>query len=106
MDNVDINKQGSRGDKEILYTRSVKAGTRIYYLDVKRNLKNEWFLAITESKKNKSKDGTSVTFEKHKIFIYKEDFQKFTEALNDIISYIENNNPDVQSNEAGEADVE
>ncbi len=97
MEKVDLTKQPSRGDKEILYSKTIKAGTRIYYLDVKRNLRNECFLAITESKKNRSRDGTSVTFEKHKIFIYREDFEKFTESLKDVIEYIEKNSPPKES---------
>lgn len=57
----------SVGDKEILYSKAIKAGKRIYYLDVKKNLKNGLFLAITESKKVQSKDGSQMSFEKHKI---------------------------------------
>ena len=76
------------GDKEILYSKAIKAGKRIYYLDVKRNLKDDLFLAVTESKKVQSKNGTQVSFEKHKIFLYKEDFEKFMEGMNDVINYI------------------
>lgn len=76
------------GDKEILYSRAIKAGKRIYYLDVKKNLKDDLFLAITESKKVQSKDGMQVSFEKHKIFLYKEDFEKFMEGMSDVIGYI------------------
>jgi hypothetical protein len=80
------------GDKEIIYSKAIKAGKRIYYLDVKKNLKDDLFLAITESKKIQSKDGGNVTFEKHKIFLYKEDFQKFMEGMNDVISFIQKQN--------------
>jgi hypothetical protein len=80
------------GDKEILYSKAIKAGKRIYYLDVKKNLKNDLFLAITESKKVQSKDNTQLSFEKHKIFLYKEDFDKFIEGINDVIDYIRRNN--------------
>ena len=72
------------GDKEILYSKTIKAGKRIYYLDVKDDL----FLAVTESKKVQPKNGTQVSFEKHKIFLYKEDFDKFMDGMNDVISYI------------------
>ena len=65
------------GDREILYSKAIKAGKRIYYLDVKRNLKDDLFVAVTESKKIQSKDGLQISFEKHKIFLYKEDFEKF-----------------------------
>lgn len=82
------------GDKEILYSKAIKAGKRIYYLDVKKNLKDDLFLAITESKKVQSKEGTQVTFEKHKIFLYKEDFEKFMDGMNEVINYIKyRNNP-------------
>ena len=76
------------GDKEIVYSKAIKAGKRIYYLDVKKNLKNDLFLAITESKKIQSRDGGNVSFEKHKIFLYKEDFQKFMDGMTEVISFI------------------
>ena len=76
------------GDKEILYSKTIKAGKRIYYLDVKKNLKDDLFLAVTESKKVQPKNGTQVSFEKHKIFLYKEDFDKFMTGLTQAIEYI------------------
>ena len=76
------------GDKEIVYSKAIKAGKRIYYLDVKKNLKEDLFIAITESKRNQSKEGEPVTFEKHKIFLYKEDFDKFMDGMSDIICFI------------------
>ncbi len=76
------------GDKEILYSKAIKAGKRIYYLDVKKNLKEDLFLAITESKKVQAKDNSNITFEKHKIFLYREDFDKFVEGLKDVIDYV------------------
>ena len=77
-------------DKEIVFSKSVKAGKRIYYLDVKKNRKDEMFLAITESKKVVTGEGENaqVSFEKHKIFLYKEDFEKFMSGLNQAIQYI------------------
>ena len=80
------------GDKEILYSKAIKAGKRIYYLDVKKNLKDDLFLAVTESKKVQPKNGMQISFEKHKIFLYKEDFEKFMEGMQDVISYIKNSN--------------
>ena len=72
-------KSAADGDKEIVFSKAIKAGKRIYYLDVKKNRKEEMFLAITESKKIVSGEGddSQVSFEKHKIFLYKEDFEKF-----------------------------
>ena len=77
-------------DKEIVFSQSIKAGKRIYYLDVKKNRKDEMFLAITESKKIVTGEGdeSQVSFEKHKIFLYKEDFEKFTEGLTETVEYI------------------
>lgn len=77
-------------DKDIIFTKAIKAGKRIYYLDVKKNRKNELYLAITESKKVFSENGddTKVTFEKHKIFLYQEDFDKFSYGLNEALDYI------------------
>ncbi|MDL2266132.1 PUR family DNA/RNA-binding protein [Parabacteroides sp. OttesenSCG-928-G21] len=84
------------GDKEILYSKAIKAGKRIYYLDVKKNLKEDLFLAITESKKVQPRDGTQISFEKHKIFLYKEDFEKFMDGMNDVINYIKQQKADTK----------
>ena len=79
-------------DKEIVFSQSIKAGKRIYYLDVKKNKKDELFLAITESKKiitNEGDENQQVSFEKHKIFLYKEDFDKFLNSLQEAIQFIQ-----------------
>ncbi len=83
-------KSVAEGDKEIVFSKAIKAGKRIYYLDVKKNRKDEMFLAITESKKIVSGEGedSQVSFEKHKIFLYKEDFGKFAEGLHQAIQFI------------------
>ncbi len=77
-----------RREPEIVYSRSVKAGKRIYYLDVKKARNEDLYLCITESKK-KSGEEEYPTFEKHKVFLYKEDFKHFTEALGDVIGFVE-----------------
>lgn len=86
----DKKKSQQDADKEIVFSKAVKAGKRIYYLDVKKNRKNEMFIAITESKKIVNGEGeeAQISFEKHKIFLYKEDFEKFTNGLNQAIQYI------------------
>ena len=80
-------------DKEIVFSQSIKAGKRIYYLDVKKNRKDEMFLAITESKKVVMGEGddSQVSFEKHKIFLYKEDFEKFMNGLQQAIGLFKSN---------------
>ncbi len=75
-------------EKEILYSKAVKAGKRIYYLDVKKDKKDDLFIAITESKKKPTGTDGQFAFEKHKIFLYKEDFEKFEEALTEVLTYI------------------
>ncbi len=80
-------------EKDIVYSQAIKAGKRIYYLDVKRNKRDELFLSITESKRVTSNESSepTFTFEKHKIFLYQEDFTKFIDALSKAISYIHDN---------------
>lgn len=66
--------------REDVYTKVVRAGKRTYYFDVKSTRANDLFLTITERKMFTQQDG-KVRYEKHKIFLYKEDFEKFVEAL-------------------------
>lgn len=77
-------------EQEIVFSQSIKAGKRIYYLDVKKNKKDDLFVAITESKKviNGFDENAQVSYEKHKIFLYKEDFDKFLEGLHSVIDFI------------------
>jgi hypothetical protein len=77
-------------DNEIMYSVAIKAGKRIYYLDVKKSRNEDLYLAITESKKKITgfEEDAQVTYEKHKIFLYKEDFDKFAEGLQDVIGFI------------------
>ena len=86
------NLQAEDGDKDIVFSKSIKAGKRIYYLDVKKNRKDEMYLAITESKKIVSGEGENVqvNFEKHKIFLYQEDFSKFIAGLDEVVRFIVN----------------
>lgn len=80
----------NEGDKKIIFSKAIKAGKRIYYLDVKKSKRDEMFISVTESKKVISGDDASnISFEKHKIFLYKEDFEKFMDGLNQAIKYIE-----------------
>ena len=77
-------------ENEIIYSKAIKAGKRIYYLDVKKSRNEDLFLAITESKKKITgfDEDAQVTYEKHKIFLYKEDFDKFIEGLEDVVAFI------------------
>lgn len=74
-----------------VYSKPVKAGKRTYFFDVKATKgNNDFYLTITESKRKMDRDGR-FTFDKHKIFLYKEDFEKFAEGLQDAVDYIKTN---------------
>ena len=75
-----------------IFSKVVRAGKRTYFFDVKATRKGEYYLTLTESKKKLSPDGKSF-FEKHKIFLYKEDFDKFADGLEDIVKYIREEQP-------------
>jgi hypothetical protein len=74
-------------DHREIFSKAVRAGKRTYFFDVKATRRNDYFLTITESKKRFQKDGRFF-FEKHKIFLYKEDFEKFTEGFQEILEFI------------------
>jgi hypothetical protein len=75
--------------KEEIFTKIVRAGKRTYFFDVKATRRDDFYLTITESKKRLGKEG-KIFYEKHKIFLYKEDFDKFSEGLKDAIDFIDN----------------
>jgi hypothetical protein len=77
-------------NRNIVYSRTIKTGKRIYYLDVRQSRNNELYLSMTESKKMppSEKNEGEIHHEKHKIFIYREDLSQFTDALIDVIRYI------------------
>lgn len=74
-------------EREEVYSKKVRAGKRTYFFDVKATRSNDYYVTITESKK-RLEDGVFV---KHKIFLYKEDFEKFAEGLRDTVDYIKAN---------------
>jgi hypothetical protein len=85
----DQNGSEEKPQKEEIFTKVVRAGKRTYFFDVKATRKEDYYLTITESKKRLGKEG-KFFYEKHKIFLYKEDFEKFTEGLKDAVTYIDN----------------
>jgi hypothetical protein len=84
---TDRNDATEEGDHREIYSKAVRAGKRTYFFDVKATKSNDYFLTITESKKRFHKDGRFF-FEKHKIFLYKEDFEKFADGFTEVIDYI------------------
>lgn len=76
-------------ERDEIYSNAVKAGKRTYFFDVKVTRNNDYYLTITESKKRFDNNG-NPSFEKHKVFLYKEDFDKFVEGLEDVINVVKN----------------
>lgn len=82
---------GQGRDADDVFSKPVRAGKRTYFFDVKATKgNNDYYLTITESKRRQDRDG-QFTFDKHKIFLYKEDFEKFQEGLAEVIAYIKEN---------------
>ena len=75
-------------DKNEIFSKRVRAGKRTYFFDVKATRSNDYYLTITESKRKYKDDG--FTYEKHKIFLYKEDFNKFLDALTQTVDHVKN----------------
>ena len=86
---VEKNNDGSD-----LFSKAVRAGKRTYFFDVKSTRGNDYYLTITESKKRFGTDG-KFFYEKHKIFLYKEDFEKFLDGLNEAVENIRENAPPI-----------
>ena len=86
-------------DKDLVYSESIKAGKRIYYFDVKQSRNGDRYIAITESKKinEGTMDNPRFVFEKHKLFLYKEDYEKFVDALMKTLDVAKGNAPAVTS---------
>lgn len=93
-DEKEKNKQNDQTEREEIFSRAVRAGKRTYFFDVKATRRNDYYLTITESKKRFNRDGRFY-YEKHKIFLYKEDFEKFSNGLSEVIDYIQKNKPEI-----------
>jgi hypothetical protein len=71
-----------------IFSKSVRAGKRTYFFDVKETKSGEYYITLTESKKRLNGENGKFFYEKHKLFLYKEDFEKFSEGLQGVIEYI------------------
>jgi hypothetical protein len=90
MENMDYNDEKKVPE---IFSKTIRAGKRTYFFDVKATRNNEYYLTITESKKKFAEPGNYM-YEKHKLFLYPEDFSKFSETLEEIIDFIRENQPD------------
>ena len=82
MEEKDMNGNGG-------FSKAVKAGKRTYFFDVKATRNDEKYITITESKRRFDENANQFFYEKHKIFLYKEDFEKVSKGLNDAINFVE-----------------
>jgi hypothetical protein len=73
-----------RDDQRELYSVKVRAGKRTYIFDVRATRGNDFYITITERKKRQDGDG----FQKQKLFLYKEDFNKFLKSMNEVVDYV------------------
>lgn len=87
MEGFEKQEEFEKNEREDIFSKAIRAGKRTYFFDVKATRKNDYYLTITESKKKYDQDG-KYHFEKHKIFLYKEDFEKFSNGLEEAIEYI------------------
>ncbi len=94
-----MDEQGSKGPRGEVFTKTIRAGKRTYFFDVKTTRSNEFYLTITESKKRFNQQSGKFYYEKHKLFLYPEDFEKFTDALKESFSFIETGNPEDYADE-------
>ena len=96
MESGDI-KEGSKFKdskfKQEIHSKVIRAGKRTYFFDVKSTRNDEYYLTITESKKRFGENG-KFSYEKHKIFLYREDFTKFIESLQEVVDFIHDKQPE------------
>ena len=86
---MDNNENGIGRERRVeMFSKAVRAGKRTYFFDVKATKGDDYYLTITESKKKFAEDG-KFHFEKHKLFLYKEDFEKFRSGLNEAVDFIQ-----------------
>ncbi len=108
MESVDINEERKKPEERFrqeIHSKVIRAGKRTYFFDVKSTRNDEYYLTITESKKKFSENG-KFHYEKHKLFLYQEDFEKFSESLEEVLGYIRENQPGRQEEEPKDETVQ
>lgn len=83
------NENLERSESDGVFSKVLRAGRRTYFFDVRETRAGDYYLTITESKKNTNEDG-SFFYKKHKIYLYKEDFEGFTSMLEETTSFVVN----------------
>lgn len=99
-----MNEQKGFTYNDEIYSKSIRTKNRTYFFDVKQTKNQDYFITLTESKKVYDQEGNSK-FEKHKIFLYREDFEAFAEELQNTLDFIQTQlqiNPPLQAVEQNE----
>lgn len=107
MESVDSKEERKKPEEKFrqeIYSKVIRAGKRTYFFDVKSTRNDEYYLTITESKKKFSDNG-KFHYEKHKVFLYQEDFEKFTDSLQDVVEFIHKNQPQLENLETKKEEV-
>jgi hypothetical protein len=91
---IDKKEVVEKAGRQEIFSRSFRAGKRTYFFDVKPTRRNDYYLTITESKKRFFRDGR-YRYQKHTIFLYREDFEAFMELLGEVVEYIKTTSPPV-----------
>jgi hypothetical protein len=108
MESAD-NKEGVQNSesrfKQEIHSKVIRAGKRTYFFDVKSTRNDEYYLTITESKKRFADNG-KFSYEKHKIFLYKEDFARFVDSLQEVVDYIHGKQPEYVNEELSAAAID
>lgn len=106
---IDFKMEGKENQerRDGVFSRAVRAGKRTYFFDVKATRGDEKYLTVTESKRRFSNEMGKFVYEKHKLFLYREDFEKFVQGLTEAINYVETGElpPDYGQDERNEFDV-
>lgn len=89
---IKMEEKSNRNRNEI-FSKAVRAGQRTYFFDVKTTRNEDKYITITESKRRFNEEEGKFFFEKHKLFLYKEDFEKFKDGLNEVVDFIVENKP-------------
>ena len=100
----DFRKSGENENSEEVYSKSIRAGHRTYFFDVKSTRGGDYYLTITESRRKQARDG-SMTYDKHKIYLYKEDFEKFHNGLDEVIDFIKVHKPEFFETKKAESET-
>ena len=93
MSNNNVPRHEAEDYGDLVHSKVVRAGKRTYFFDVKSTRNDDYHITLTESRKKAHDDG-STSFSRHQIYLYKEDFEKFLEGINEAMEQVKQRKPD------------